>query len=92
MADSDYYLIKESTLTSIGDAIRTKTGGTELIPPENMPDEILNNISTDILEIDTPAEMDSLLIADNIGKTYRYIGETTSDYTNGDLYMVEEIV
>ena len=34
------YLIQDTTLTAIGDAIRAKTGGTELIVPENMPTEI----------------------------------------------------
>ena len=37
--------IEESTLTAIGDAIRGKTGGTDLIAPLNMPTEI-NGIST----------------------------------------------
>ena len=37
--------IEESTLTAIGNAIRDKTGGTELIAPLNMPTEI-NGIST----------------------------------------------
>ena len=37
--------IEESTLTAIGDAIRDKTGGTDLIAPLNMPTEI-NGIST----------------------------------------------
>ena len=37
--------IEESTLTAIGNAIRGKTGGTELIAPLNMPTEI-NGIST----------------------------------------------
>ena len=36
------YLIQDSTLTAIGDAIRAKTGGTVLIAPENMPTEIEN--------------------------------------------------
>ena len=36
------YLIQDTTLTAIGDAIRNKTGGTELITPENMPTEIAN--------------------------------------------------
>ena len=34
------YIIQDTTLTAIGDAIRAKTGGTELIVPENMPTEI----------------------------------------------------
>lgn len=33
--------IQESTLTAIGDAIRTQTGGTDLIAPGDMPIEIL---------------------------------------------------
>ena len=37
--------IEESTLTAIGNAIRDKTGGTELIAPLDMPTEI-NGIST----------------------------------------------
>lgn len=37
--------IEESTLTAIGDAIRGKTGGTDLIAPLDMPTEI-NGIST----------------------------------------------
>lgn len=32
--------IQESTLTAIGDAIRSKTGKTELIDPANMSTEI----------------------------------------------------
>lgn len=33
--------IQESTLTAIGDAIRTQTGGTDLIAPGDMPTQIL---------------------------------------------------
>ena len=36
------YTIQDSTLTAIGDAIRAKTGSTELSMPENMPTEIEN--------------------------------------------------
>ena len=34
------YIVDESSLTAIGDAIREKTGGTELIPFTDMPNEI----------------------------------------------------
>lgn len=37
---AEIYTIKKETLDGIGDAIRTKTGETELIPPEDMPDKI----------------------------------------------------
>lgn len=36
----DDYLIQKSTLKSIGDAIRRKTGATALITPEQMPEKI----------------------------------------------------
>ena len=41
------------------------------------------------IEISTSAGMDAVLIADNVGKVYRYIGTTTANYTQGDLYEVE---
>lgn len=34
------YIIQDSTLKNIGNAIREKTGKSEMIPPEKMPDEI----------------------------------------------------
>ena len=45
-----------------------------------------------IIEISTAEEMDALLVAENVGKIYKYIGETNEKYTNGVLYMVEEDV
>lgn len=41
------YIIQGSTLTAIGDAIRAKSGSTELITPENMPTEIESIQSSD---------------------------------------------
>lgn len=41
------YMIQGTTLTAIGDAIRSKTGSTELIMPENMPTEIENIQNSD---------------------------------------------
>ena len=42
MADGSVYLIQESTLTAIADAIRSKSGSTEEIQVGNMADEIMN--------------------------------------------------
>lgn len=42
------------------------------------------------IEISTAAEMDTLLVAANVGKVYRYTGTTDDTYTNGELYIVEE--
>lgn len=53
------------------------------------PSDVLDNISGRPIEISTSAEMDAVLTADNVGKVYRFVGTTDSDYTNGDLYEVE---
>ena len=47
--------------------------------PEHLPESI-----------DSAAGMDAVLIAANVGKVYLYTGTTTSTYTNGYLYVVEE--
>ena len=43
-----------------------------------------------IEEIETEEAMNALLTADNIGNAYRFIGESTENYVNGDLYVVED--
>lgn len=53
--------------------------------------EITVNVPTKggITEISTTDEMNSLLQDEtNIGKMYRYVGETNSTYTKGDIYEV----
>ena len=44
------------------------------------------------IEVATALEMDALLVAANVGKVYRFTGTTDANYTNGDLYEVEEVV
>ena len=66
MAD---YLIHDSTLEDIADAIRSKTGGSSLIDPEDMPTEIAS-ISGGI----TPVGTKQISITQN--------GTTTEDVTN----------
>lgn len=46
----------------------------------------------EILNIESPDDMNTLLTYENIGKVYRYVGETTEDYVNGALYEVAEEV
>lgn len=43
-----------------------------------------------IEEIETEEAMNALLTADNVGNAYRFIGESTENYVNGDLYVVED--
>lgn len=42
------------------------------------------------IEVATAEEMDAVLIAENIGKIYQYVGTTDETYTNGKLYRVVE--
>lgn len=41
------------------------------------------------ISVSTAAGMAAALTAENVGKVYRFTGTTDSDYTNGDLYLVE---
>ena len=40
---ADKYFIQKETLDNIGNAIRTKSGSTDLIAPEDMPEAIRRN-------------------------------------------------
>ena len=44
------------------------------------------------IEVNSASEMDAVLEnadENTVGKVYRYTGETTDKYTNGELYIVE---
>lgn len=59
--------IEESTMSSIGDAIRTKTGETELILPADMPNKILSLVTAYSWEkYEAVAESYSLEFSDNV--------------------------
>lgn len=45
--------------------------------------------SSGVEEVATAAAMDTLLVEANVGKYYKFTGTTDSNYTNGDLYLVE---
>lgn len=83
------YIIQDTTLINIANAIRTKKGSSAKITPTNMANEI-NTISGAIEDVATEAEMDTNLIISNLGKAYRYTGTTINKYTPGDIYIVEE--
>lgn len=40
-------------------------------------------------EVATAAAMNALLVEANVGKYYKFTGPTDSNYTNGNLYLVE---
>lgn len=43
------------------------------------------------IEVSSASSMDSLLVEENIGRVYKYIGDTTETYTNGQYYIIEEV-
>lgn len=42
-------------------------------------------------EVATASAMDALLVEANVGKYYKFTGTTDSNYTNGNLYLVESV-
>lgn len=83
------YIISSSELTAIADATRVKSNITTKLTPAQVAEKI-NNL-TIVANIDTADKMATLLVAENEGNIYKYVGTTTADYINGDLYAVEKI-
>ena len=79
-----------SKMTAIANAIRGKTGGTNLLTLEQMATEIEGIEKNIPIEISTDAGMGEVLIAANVGKVYKFTG-TSDTYINGDLYIVEDV-
>ena len=50
-----------------------------------------NNIGGFPIELSTLEEMEAVLVVENIGKIYKYVGETNETFTNGNLYQVTEV-
>lgn len=57
---------------------------TQLIPEDE--------VEPGITEISAAEDMNTLLVAENVGKIYKYSGETNETFTNGAFYEVEEDV
>ena len=67
------YLISDTTLTNIANAIRKKTGEAGVLTPAAMVNAI-NSISGGLEIISTEIEMDAELTSSNLGKIYKYTG------------------
>lgn len=83
------YIIQDTTLINIANAIRTKRNSSAKITPNNMANEI-NSIVGAIEDVATESVMNNKLISSNLGRAYRFTGTTTNNYVNGDIYIVEE--
>ncbi len=73
----------------------TENGTTEITPTSGKDGmskvTVTTNVPTTspIEEVATSSAMDALLVEANVGKYYKFTGTTDSNYTNGDLYLVE---
>lgn len=73
----------------------TENGTTEVTPTTGKDGmskvTVTTNIPTSggVEEVATASAMDALLVEANVGKYYKFTGTTDSNYTNGDLYLVE---
>lgn len=73
-----------------------KNGVTLKTKGKYCPEDISVSVDESILgggtpiEVATPEAMDALLVTENIGKVYKYVGTTDDTYTNGELYIVGE--
>lgn len=77
---------KTVTITTNGTTEVTPTSGKDGISKIT----VTTNVPTSpIEEVATASAMDALLVEANVEKYYKFTGTTDSNYTNGDLYLVE---
>lgn len=58
--------------------------------PQSYDEYVLSTATALPTEISTAAEMKSQLQTAKVGSVFKYTGETTSEFENGELYVVEE--
>ena len=75
----------------------TENGTTEVTPTSGKNGISKVTINTNVPssggveEVATAAAMNALLVEANVGKYYKFTGPTDSNYTNGNLYLVESV-
>lgn len=71
----------------------TENGTTEVTPTTGKDGmskvTVTTNVPSAVEEVATASAMDALLVEANVGKYYKFTGTTDSNYTNGDIYLVE---
>ena len=80
--------ISKVTVSAIQTEEKTVTKNGDVTPTEGKYlSKVTVNVSS-IKEVSTAAEMNALLVAENVGNAYKFTGTTDSTYTNGDIYEV----
>lgn len=70
----------------------SENGTTEVTPTNGKDGMSKVTVTTNVpavTEVATATAMNALLVEANVGKYYKFTGTTDSNYTNGDLYLVE---
>lgn len=73
----------------------TENGTTDVTPTSGKDGMSKVTVTTNVPtasaveEVATASAMNALLVEANVGKYYKFTGTTDSNYTNGDLYLVE---
>lgn len=83
----------QPSLESVGVTINSN-GTTEVTPTsgkDGMNKVTITTSVPSVEEVATAAAMDALLVEANVGKYYKFTGPTDSNYTNGNLYLVESV-
>lgn len=81
-------------LTDIADTLRMLKNTTDEIPALSFSSEmmsIISNTKGEPVEIATEEEMLSIIKSNDlqlIGKIYKYVGPTTDNFINGEIYLV----
>lgn len=78
---------KTVTITENGTTEVTPTSGKDGISKVTITTSVPT--SGGVEEVATAAAMNALLVEANVGKYYKFTGTTDSNYTNGNLYLVE---
>ena len=99
-ADSNVLIYDKANVEAYSDTNITYRGGVvtaENLTAENIAKDVTilgvtgtleGGSSGTPIELATSEEMEAVLVVDNIGKIYKFVGETNEIFTNGNLYQV----
>ena len=96
MAEIDSRNARLAEYTEVVEDIREKikeiadNTGESIVLGTDTPYSLLGKIEGKPMKIATAEEMNAVLVSQNVGKVYLFVGTTDANYTNGDLYVVEE--